>query len=397
MEYLFELSDNVMKSSKHDFRRYLFSQIPTDQRLVIIKGARGAGKTTLLLQLMDSVRVQHHEKIYISLDNIYFLENKLFQFADRFLKQGGRYMFLDEIHRYPEWAVELKNIYDHFHDLQIICSGSSALNIHRGEADLSRRALMFRLNELSVREFLDLTSSGKAGTFALSDILHHHHEISSEIIKKIKPLRIFQDYLRFGAYPYFLEGAEYYHERLRSGINTILETDLPSLENISYHSIVQIKKLLFILSESVPFTPNISELSRKTGISRDILLRYLYLLEKAELLFQLRRETRGISYLTKPEKIYLHNPNISFALSPQRPDKGNLRETFMLNQLSVSHEVTWTDKGDFRIDNQFILEVGGKKKSNEQIKGIPDSFIAADDIETGFGNKIPLWLFGYMY
>lgn len=397
MEYLFELSDNVMKLSKQDFRRYLFSRIPMDQQLVIIKGARGTGKTTLLLQLMESLKVKHHEKLYISLDNIYFLENKLFHVADRFLKQGGKYLFLDEIHRYPGWAIEIKNIYDHFHELQIIGTGSSALNIHKGEADLSRRALMFNLNELSVREFLALSSNEPTGIFSLSDILDHHHEISSDITRKIQPLRIFQNYLRTGAYPFLLEGPDFYHERLRSGINTIIETDLPAFENISYHSIIQIKKLLFILSESVPFTPNISELGRKMGISRDILLRYLYLLEKAELLFQLRRETKGISYLSKPNKIYLHNPNISFALSPERPDKGNLRETFILNQLSVFHEVTSTEKGDFMIDNQYILEVGGKKKNKDQIKDVPKSFIAADDIETGIGNKIPLWLFGFLY
>ena len=397
MEYLLELSYNVLKSSKQDFKRYLLSQIPLDQRLVIIRGARGTGKTTLLLQLMELVKMQKHEKIYISLDNIYFLENKLFQVVDRFLKQGGKILFLDEIHRYPGWALEIKNLYDHFHELRIIGTGSSALDIHRGEADLSRRALIFNLNELSVREFLELSSSERSDVFSLSEILDHHNEISSEITKKIKPIRIFQDYLQYGAYPYFLEGTEYYHERLRSGINTILETDLPSLENISYHSVVQIKKLLYILSESVPFTPNISELSRKMGISRDILLRYLFLLEKAELLFQLRRETRGISFLTKPEKIYLHNPTISFALSPQRPDKENLRETFLLNQLSVSHNVTWTAKGDFQIDKQVIIEAGGKRKKKDQVKGIPDSFVAADDIETGIGNKIPLWLFGFLY
>jgi predicted AAA+ superfamily ATPase len=397
MDHLFQLSDNIVKSLKLDFRRYLFSQIPTDQRLVIFKGARGTGKTTMLLQLMQSIKVQHHEKIYLSLDHIYFSDNKLFQVADRFLKQGGRYLFLDEIHRYPGWALEIKNIYDHFQDLQIIGTGSSALNIHRGEADLSRRALIFNLNELSLREFMDLSTSGKNPSFSLSDILNRHHEISSDICKTIKPLRIFQDYIHHGAYPYFIEGIDYYHEKLRSGISTILESDLPSLENISYHSVIQIKKLLFILSESVPFTPNISELSRKMGISRDILLKYLFLLEKAELLFQLRRETKGISYLAKPEKIYLHNPNISFALSTQKPDKGNLRETFILNQLSAFHDVTYTEKGDFRIDDRLILEVGGKKKSKDQIRDIPDSFIAADDIETGIGNRIPLWLLGFLY
>jgi len=397
MDYLFELSDIVLRSSKQDFRRYLYFQIPMGQRLVIISGARGTGKSTLLLQLMKSLEVQQHEKIYISLDNIYFLENDLFGVADRFRKQGGKYLFLDEIHRYPGWAVEIKNIYDHFQEMHIIATGSSAMNIHKGEADLSRRALVFRLNELSIREFYELSSSERLNVFPISDILDHHHEISMEISRKNKPVRIFQDYLRKGAYPYFTEGEEFYHERLRSGINSILETDLPSLENISYHSTIQLKKLLFILSESVPFAPNISELGRKMGISRDVLLRYLYLLEKAELLFQLRRETRGISYLSKPEKIYLHNPNISYALSPQRPEKGNLRETFMLNQLSVGHDVTWTAKGDFFIDSQYVIEVGGKKKNNDQIEGLPDSYIAADDIETGTGNKIPLWLFGFLY
>lgn len=397
MDYLFELSDIVMKSSRKDFRRYLFPLIHLDQRLVILKGARGTGKTTLLLQLMESAGGLHYEKIYISLDNIYLLENNLFRVADKFVKQGGKHLFLDEIHRYPGWALEMKNIYDHFQELRIISTGSSALKIHGGEADLSRRAAVFHMNELSIREFLHLFSSVQTTVLSLPDIIEHHHDLSNEISKKMKPIRIFQDYLRFGAYPYFLEGLEYYHERLRSGVNTILEADLPSLENIAYHSTVQIKKLLFILAESVPFTPNISELSRKMGISRDVLLKHLHLLEKSELLYQLRRDTRGISYLAKPEKIYLHNPNISYALSPQRPDKGNLRETFLLNQLSVNHDVTWTQHGDFMIDNKYILEVGGKNKSREQIKGIPNGYIAADGIETGIGNRIPIWLFGFLY
>ena len=397
MEFLFELSDNVVKSSRNDFRRYLFSQIPIDQRLVIIKGARGTGKTTLLLQLMQSLETKHFEKIYISLDNIYFLENNLFRVTDWFRKQGGRYLFLDEIHKYPGWAAEIKNIYDHFPELTLFGTGSSALNIHKGEVDLSRRALMFNLNELSIREYLELSSQIQPGKYSLTDILDNHHEISLEILQKIKPLRVFHEYLINGAYPYFLEGISFYHERLRAGITKILETDLPAHENISYHSIIQIKKLLFILSESVPFTPNISELSRKMGISRDILLRYLHLLEKSELLYQLRRETRGVSYLSKPEKLYLHNPNIAKALSPLKPDTGNLCETFLLNQLSVNHEVTFPGSGDFLIDDKFTIEAGGKSKSRKQISGVPDSYIAADDIETGSGNKIPIWLFGFLY
>jgi len=397
MEFLFELSDNVVKSSRYDFRRYLFSLIPVDQRLVIIKGARGTGKTTLLLQLMQSLETKHFEKIYISLDNIYFLENNLFQVTDWFRKQGGRYLFLDEIHKYPGWAAEIKNIYDHFPELTLFCTGSSALNIHKGEVDLSRRALMFSLNELSLREYLELSQQIHFRKYSLAEILNDHHRISLEILKKITPLRVFHDYLNIGVYPYCLQGTAFYHERLRAGITAILETDLPSLENISYHSVVQIKKLLFILSESVPFTPNISELSRKMGFSRDVLLKYLYLLEKSELLYQLRRDTKGISYLSKPEKIYLHNPNIAFTLSQQRPDEGNLRETFLLNQLWVDHKVTYSGTGDFLVDNQYTIEVGGRSKSYKQISGVSDSYVAADNIETGSGNKIPLWLFGFLY
>jgi len=397
MEYLFELSDNVVKSSRHVFRRYLFSLIPADQRLVIIKGARGTGKTTLLLQLMQSLETKHYEKIYISLDNIYFLENNLFDVTDWFRKQGGKYLFLDEIHKYPRWAAEIKNIYDHFPELSLFCTGSSALNIHKGEVDLSRRALVFKLNELSIREYLELSSQIQPGKFSLTDILDNHNEISLEILQKIKPLRVFHEYLLNGTYPYFMEGTSFYHERLRAGITTNLETDLPAHENISYHSIIQIKKLLYILSESVPFTPNISELSLKMGIYRDVLLRYLFLLEKSELLYQLRRENKGVSYLSKPEKLYLHNPNIAMALSPLKPDMGNLRETFLLNQLSVNHEVTFPGNGDFLIDDKFTIEAGGKSKSHKQISGVPDSYIAADNIETGSGNKIPIWLFGFLY
>jgi len=397
MEYLFEMSDRLLKSVTRDFRRYLFDNIPSDQRLIIIKGPRGTGKSTLLLQLLESFPFESNQKIFLSLDNIYFLENRLIHIADRFVKQGGKLLMLDEIHRYPGWTKEIKNLYDHYPDLQIIATGSSALNIHRGEADLSRRALLFDLNELSLREFLELAHSIKFPPVSLNDVFKHHREISQQINKLTKPVGLFQDYLRFGSFPYFLEGKDYYHGRLRSTINTILESDLLSLENISYHSVVQIKKLLFILSESVPFTPNISELGRKMNISRDGLLKYLFLLEKAGMIYQLRREIKGISYLAKPEKIYLHNPNMSYALSPDRPDKGNLRETFILNQLSDRHEVTYTDKGDFLIDNRFSIEAGGKNKGGSQIKGIPDSFIAADDIETGSGNRIPVWLMGFTF
>jgi predicted AAA+ superfamily ATPase len=397
MNYLFELSDRLVKFTPQDFRRYLFATIPLDQRLVIIKGARGTGKTTLLLQLMQSLPAAHHEKLFISLDNIYFLENRLFQVADQFVKQGGRYLLLDEIHRYEGWIKEIKHLYDHFPGLKIIGTGSSALNIHRGEADLSRRALIFNLNELSLREFLELSQHIRIAPVSLEDVFSRHPEICAEIGSRTLPVRLFQEYLRFGTFPYFLEGGDYYHERVRSTINTILESDLPAIENISYHSIVQIKKLLFILSESVPFTPNISELGRKMGLSRDVLLKHLFLLEKAELIYQLRRETAGISYLAKPEKLYLHNPNLAFTLSPRRPDKGNLRETFILNQLSVRHEVTWSGTGDFLTDNRFTIEVGGKNKKAGQIKNVGNSYIAADDIETGIGNKIPIWLFGFLY
>lgn len=397
MEYFFELSDRLVKDTPQNFRRYLFARIPFDQRLVIIKGSRGSGKTTMLLQIMHSLPVDHHEKLYISLENIYFLKNRLFQVADQFVKQGGRYLLLDEIHRYDGWIKEIKHLYDHFPGLKIIATGSSALNIHKGEADLSRRALIFNLNELSLREFLELSQRIRFGPFSLEDVFKRHPEICQDINRQTKPVRLFQEYLKFGSFPYFLEGIDYYHGRLRNTINTILESDLPALENISYHSIVQIKKLLFILSESVPFTPNISELGRKMNISRDVLLKQLFLLEKAELIYQLRSDTKGISYLSKPEKLYLHNPSLSYALSTGRPDIGNLRETYILNQLSVGQEVTWSGTGDFLINQRFTIEVGGKNKNTSQIKHVKDGYIAADDIESGRGNKVPIWLFGFLY
>ncbi|MCF8233801.1 MAG: AAA family ATPase [Bacteroidales bacterium] len=398
MDKLIEYSRLRINSVNTDFKRYLWKEINWNNRLIAITGARGIGKTTLLLQyIKENLAQKPGEVIYVSMDDLYFSKNTLVDFADAFVKRGGKYLFLDEIHKYPNWSQEIKNIYDYFAELKIVITGSSALNIYKGKADLSRRAIMYNMQGMSFREFLELKYKLNFNHLELEEILSNAHEIIPQILDKTKPLKFFEEYLRFGYYPFFVEGEDDFNIRLKQTISHVLETDLPSVENIDYGAVHNIRKLLGILSEIVPYKPNVLSLSEKIGVSRASLLKYLNLLGNADLLMLLLSDTKGISRLNKPEKVYLNNPNLFHALSGGPINKGSIRETYFFNQLNQSHQVTSSRIADFTIDGRYTFEIGGKTKTRKQIKDSTNAFVAADNLEFAFENKIPLWLFGFLY
>ena len=328
---------------------------------------------------------------------MYFSQNSLIDLADRFYKSGGEYLFLDEIHKYQNWSTEIKQIYDTYSGMHIVFTGSSILEIKKGEADLSRRLVNYLLPGMSFREFLELDKDLKFSSYNLSNLLEGHIEIAQSISGKIRPLEFFADYLKYGYYPYFIENKEVYLQKLLNTIDLILEVDLPATETIAFNNIIKLKKLLAIISESVPFKPNTIKLAELTEVSRTSLLRFFSMLDKAQLLLLLQSETKGIRKMGKPDKIYLNNTNLMYALSPNNVNKGNLRETFIFNQIQYQHTIELPKNGDFLINSKYLLEVGGKNKTQKQIAGIENSFVVKDDIETGAMNVIPLWMFGFLY
>jgi len=398
MEELFDIFYKELRNTDLSFQRYLIDEVDWEGRLSAITGARGTGKTTMIMQhIKRKFGNTPKDVLYVSADNIWFSGNRLFELANDFEKQGGKYLFIDEVHKYENWSQEIKNIYDSLRNLKIVITGSSILQIYRGNADLSRRAVHYTLHGMSFREFVKYDQHIDFDKFTLGDILHNHIEISSEINQKLRPLPLFATYLKQGYYPYYKESKKYYWSKLAHTANLILETDLPAVEQIEMHSIRKIKKLLWIISQSVPFTPNTTQLAKNLGISRNSLLNFLTILERSGLVNLLQNNSKSINSLAKPEKIYLNNTNQIYAFEMNKPDIGNLRETFFYNQLSAVREIKSYKKADFIIDDRYIFEVGGKNKGYEQIVGLEDAYLVLDNLEYGFGKKIPLWLFGMLY
>jgi predicted AAA+ superfamily ATPase len=380
------------------FVRYLYPKIKWGNRLIAITGARGAGKTTMILQhIKRTFGETPKEALYVSLDNIWFSTHRLFDLAGEFDRMGGKYLFLDEVHKYGNWSQEIKNIYDSYPELKVVFTGSSMLEIYKGAADLSRRAVHYTLNGMSFREFLLLERGVDFPVIALTDLLENHITLAGQVNKRIKPIPLFQQYLKEGFYPYYKEDNEIYSDRLLHTVNVVLETDLPAVEHIEFVSIKKIKQLLYIIAQKVPFTPNIKELAAAVEVSRTSLLNFLVMLEKAQLLNLLQQDVSGIRILAKPEKIYLNNTNLSFAMEEEKPDVGNLRETFFYNQLKAVAKISSAVKADFTVNDKYVFEVGGKNKGHEQIMGTDNAYLALDNIEYGYANKIPLWLFGFLY
>ena len=335
--------------------------------------------------------------MYISLDNIWFTENKLINLTDEFVKKGGQFLFLDEVHKYPNWAQEIKNIYDDYPELKIVFTGSSLLEILNARADLSRRAIMYTMQGLSYREFLNLVLEIELPIFSFQDIISNHIEIAQQINSQIKPLQHFESYLKIGYYPFFQENKQLYHQRIEEVINLILEIEMTLLRKVDIAYVIKLKQLLQIIAESVPFMPNVKKLSERIGINRNTLVSYLFFLQEAHLTKNLYKDAKGITQLQKPSKIYLENTNLQFTFSNANSNVGNLRETFFINQVNYKHQVEYVDKGDFLIDRKYTFEIGGSNKTTKQIKHIENSYLVLDNLEYGNSNKIPLWLFGFLY
>jgi predicted AAA+ superfamily ATPase len=399
MDELFEKFLKKLHFTSTDFVRGIMDEINWTARLIGIKGARGVGKTTLLLQFIKlKLKAESQTSIlYVSLDNIWFSNNSLSNLVDSFAKSGGKYLFLDEVHKYANWAQELKNIYDDYPAIKVVFTGSSLLEILNARADLSRRAIIYHLQGLSYREYLNLNYNISFQRFSLNDILQNHTALTKNILVKIKPLQYFNSYLKYGYYPFYKEIPELYFIRLQEVINMMLEIELPLLRGVDLGYVTKIKQLLLIISESAPFIPNVSKLSEKIIINRGTLLLYLHYLEEIGLTNNLFRDSGGMSRLQKPSKIYLENTNLMYALAPDHANIGNVRETFFANQLSYHHKINFIEQTDFLVNEKYVFEIGGKNKKELQIKDLKNAFVVSDNIEFGFKNKIPLWLFGFMY
>jgi len=397
MDTLIEKSYQKVRDVDTRFIRSIMDKVDWNDRLIGIRGARGVGKTTLLLQRIKKNLGNTREALYVSLDNLWFSEHSLLNLVDFFVKHGGKFLFLDEVHKYPKWSQAIKNIYDDFPALKVVFTGSSLLEILNARTDLSRRAIVYDMQGLSYREYLNITQKTDFKIASLTDILKNHKEISDEILLKIRPLQFFNDYLRHGYYPFFTEGIVRFPYRLEEVVNMILEIEMPLLRKVEPAYVLKIKQLLQIVAESVPFIPNIDSLSKRIEIHRNTLLSYFYYLMETRLTNHLHKDISGINRLQKPEKIYLENTNLAYTLAENNTDIGNIRETFFLNQLSYSHVVEYPNSGDFWVDKKFLFEIGGKSKSGKQIKDTSNSYIAIDNIEYGFDKKIPLWLFGMLY
>ncbi len=397
MESLILKSERKIRLVSTEIKRYIFERINLQNRLTIIKGARGVGKTTLLLQYAKEVRSADKKVLYVALDDLFFQGNRLYELAEEFVLNNGYLLLLDEIHKYPGWSRELKLIYDDFPQLKLIVTSSSLLEIYRSGADLSRRAISLTLKELSFREFLVFKRGLFFDKVDVDDLMDNHLELSYEITSKIKPVFEFKEYVASGMYPFYWENPDSFYDKLFQVINLVLEVDLPAIESLDYNHIVKIKKLLFAIATSEPFTPNITKLSERVGMSRPALIKALHYLERARLIILLNKPNKGLSALSKPDKVFLNNPNIHYAIDSKNPLIGTVRESFFVNQLSGLYDVHLAGKGDFIINNKYTLEIGGKNKTGKQTKGIKNAHIVKDNIENGTEGVIPLWMFGFLY
>ena len=378
------------------FKRYLFNEINWKARIIGIKGARGVGKTTLLLQHILENYVDIDQTLYASLDDLWFSTHSLIDLVDWADQHGITRLYLDEVHRYAKWSETLKNIYDSYPDMSIVYTSSSLLMMDNARVDLSRRQTTYTLHGLSFREYLAFEDILHVPAIQLEDLLEHHVQHAMRIVKDVKVASHFESYLSRGYYPYYREAGEDYPSRLREAVSVVIDSDLPAVENMSFETLQKVKKLIMIISELVPFEPNMSELWKQLVTNNELGLRMLYALDKAQLLSLLTSKMKNYKLLYKPDKIYLGNTNLMHVLCPS-VDKGNERETFFYSQLYVAHDVKYPQQGDFLVDDRYLFDVGGRKKIYDQIADVANGFLAVDDTEVGHGHRIPLWLFGFIY
>lgn len=389
MEQLFQISQRLIAKVDTRFKRYKYTQINWQNRLIGLTGPRGVGKTTLVLQYIKT-SLDHQKALYVSAEDFYFASKKLIDLATDFVQLGGKHLIIDEIHKYPQWATELKLIYDYHSDLQIIFTGSSILDLKKGNVDLSRRAILYNMQGLSFREYLHLFEGLDLPSYTLEQIVQHQTDFGQLEL----PLVAFQKYLKQGYYPFALE--QDFDTRLMQVITQTLEIDIPTYAQMNVATGRKLKQLLAVVAQSVPFKPNMSKLADTLAISRNNIADYLLYMEEAGMLTQLRTQTSGIRSLGKVEKVYLENTNLSAVLAADNPNDGNQRETFFMNQTKVSYQPSSSSFVDFSI-NEYHFEIGGKNKSQKQLQQQANAFVVKDKIEQGYLNVIPLWHFGFLY
>lgn len=389
------LSNQILVQKTPEYKRFLFDRIEFDERLIGVLGARGVGKTTLLLQYLQNVH-QDKKSLYIMADHPLVAQHGIFAIADEFQKKGGEVLIIDEIDKLKHFEIDLKLIYDSFFGLQVIFTGSNAVAIDHAKADLSRRAVIYRLPVLSFREFIELETGHLFTPVSLEDILEDHISITMDILQKVKPFAYFEAYLKNGAYPFYSTSKNTYVQKLLSASMQILETDLPMIYAIEHDKINALKKMMIMLCQSEPYDINISKLCGAVELNQRTLYKYLGILQSAGLIRILGAKSSGISIISKPEKLYLDNTNL-FSIFCDTPKTGTIRETFFASQTSFEHTLGYPKSGDFIVDEQYTFEIGGKDKNFKQLKDVKQGFVVADDIEIGVDKKIPLWLFGFMY
>ena len=394
---IYDHSERQIRLVNLDFKRYLYNEIDWNNRLIGIKGARGTGKTTLLLQWLKEQDLPSEKAVYFSLDDLYFTTNSLADTIDTFYKGGGKIVVLDEVHKYKDWSRVVKNTYDFYPDLKIIFTGSSIIDISKQEGDLSRRVVMYELHGLSYREYLALNKDIFLRKIAFDEILTSSKSYMSQLPTDFRPLASFKEYLEFGYYPFALENKDSFHQKINQLVRTIVEYDMAEIEGYDIRNAKKMLQLIVVIAQQVPFKPNISALSQKTGIHRNTMLNYLHYLEQAKLINLLSAAGNSVSVLQKPDKIFLNNTSLLHALSHENTKVGTIRETFFLSQfLQHKKTITLPSIGDFKVGD-YTFEIGGKNKTKKQIEGVSNSFLVKDDIENAQQNQIPLWLFGMMY
>ena len=380
-----------------DVVRELMQQINWDQRLISIRGARGVGKTTLMLQYLKLNGCDCKRSLYISMDSVYFATHTLLEFVERFYQLGGKQLLIDEVHKYPSWSREIKEIYDSYPDLRVVVSGSSLLNILNADADLSRRCIPYEMQGLSYREYLWMVKGIHLPAITLKELLSDPNGFCDNINSQCRPLAYFKEYLQEGYYPFILEGKMEYHLRIENVVNFILDVELPQSCGVEIGNIRKMKSLLAVLASKVPMQVDMTKIAAAAGVSRNTLLAYMQYLSRARLLNLLYAGDDSVKKMQKPDKIYLENPNLIVTLVLDEPNIGTVRETFLVGQLCYQHKVEYTKTGDLLVDRLYTIEIGGKSKDGKQIASLEDAYIASDDIEYAAGNKIPLWAFGFLY
>ena len=389
--------DRRLEETDTMHHRPLYSEIDWDDRLVCIKGAKGTGKTTMMLQFLKEHPAECAKSFYVSLDSLWFANHSPLEVVEWLHNNGFERLFLDEVHYFKPWQTLVKNIYDDYPKMKVVYSGSSLMKLNAGGGDLSRRQRTYELKGLSFREFLEFEGVGRFEKLSLEAILKNHRAIAREIVSKTKVLKYFGKYIEGGYYPFYKSARGGYHERISQIVAQILERDWPETEDITLATVLKAKKMLMILAESCPQVPKMNELYAQLETDRNQGLKMLYALERAGILSLLSSKSANLGNLSRPDKIYCDNTNIMHALTVGT-NSGTVRETFFLNQLrSAGHKVSYPPQGDFLVDGRHLFEVGGRGKGFTQIKDVPDSYVVNDGVETGIGNKIPLWLFGFLY